>query len=270
MEIRKEKHECAVFCKILDVTRWEHSFHWHENFEICQLMDKGCSFLIDGQKVEAEAGDIISINRRSVHRFIVEGKNVNIRILQFPIKSILNLEANITPIKPHITKKELQKNPKLESLVNICLEEITAEAPLEFNEKNPYILSIIDCLYFTLAKNFPDKSGSREFGASRLFFNAVEYVNQHFCDEDITVESVAKHLYVSREKISTEFIKYAGASLKNYISELRIKEVNLLLDSGFDIGNAAMKCGFNNLRTFNYTYKRVIGMTPTEYLNSKK
>ena len=270
MEIRKENHKYAVVCSIKNASSWEHSFHWHENFEICQLMDKSCSFLIDGQSFEAEAGDIIAINRRSVHRFIVDNNDVNIRIMQFPIKTILDLEANIVPIKPHITKKELSEIPNLENLVNICFEEITAEAPLEFDEKNPYLYSLINTLYFTLAKNFPSTANSAEMGASRLFFKAVEYVNEHFCDEDITVESVAKHLYVSREKISGDFLKFAGVSLKNYISALRIKKVNFLLDSGLDIGCAALKCGFNNLRTFNYTYKRVVGMTPTEYLNSKK
>ncbi|MBQ8249776.1 MAG: helix-turn-helix domain-containing protein [Clostridia bacterium] len=269
MEIFKEKHEHDVTCHVKDATKWDHYFHWHENFEILRIINKSSKFLIDGQSVEADPGDIVVINRRSVHLFMIEDTDVKILIMQFPVKSLLALEAGLPNIKTHITKEELHAIPEVERLVDACIDRITKEAPLDVGVKNPYLFSLVNCLYFTLAKHFPSVADSRS-GASRLFFDAVDYINEHFTDEDITVESVAKQLYVSREKISGEFLKYSGVSLKNYICSLRIKKVNLLLDEGFDIGTAAMKCGFNNLRTFNYTYKRVVGITPTEYLNSRK
>ncbi len=269
MEIFEEKHEYEVVSRVRNVNTWCHSFHWHDHFEICRLINKSSKFLIDGQKIEADPGDIIVINRRSVHLFMVENKDVNILIMQFPVKSLLALEAGLPTIKPHITKKELHDLPEIEQVVDLCMNQITANAPLELGKNDPYIFSLINCLYFTLAKHFPSAANSRS-GPSRLFFNAVDYINEHFSDEDITVEAVAKQLYVSREKISSEFLNYSGVSLKNYICSLRIKKVNILLDEGCDIGTAAMKCGFNNLRTFNYTYKRIVGITPTEYLNSRK
>ena len=270
MEIFKEDHKYDICCHVKNVTQWLHVFHWHDNFEICEIINKTASFLIDGQTVVAEPGDLVFFNRRCVHLFMIEDKDVFIRIMQFPLKTLLAYDSNIQLITPHIKRGEISKITGLEKLVDVCLNEITNESPLEIGGKNPYLSGLVCTLYFALAKYFPNVKSSPHSTASKLFFDMVEYLNEHYTNEDITVESIAKRMYVSREKISAEFIKYAGMSLKNYLYSLRINAVNLLINDGCDIGSAALKCGFNNLRTFNYAYKRITGITPTEYLNQQK
>ena len=97
------------------------------------------------------------------------------------------------------------------------------------------------------------------------FYRITSYINEHF-KEDITVESVAKEMYVSRSGITSVFKKYAGTTVKDYINTLRVKNVNRLLLDGKNITEAAHECGFQNVRTLNNVYKRVMNMTPTEFL----
>ncbi len=270
MEIFKENHVYDIVCKIKNVTEWSHHFHWHDNYEICEVISNKAKFLINGKMIESGPGDIVFIDRRCVHLFAIEDEEVYIRIMQFPLKVLLNLESSIPSIKPLIKRGELKKYPELEKLVDTCMSEITSNSPLGIGEKDPYLSSLVGTLYFALAKYFSNTNDNSNSTASKLFFDTVEYLNNHYTDEDITVESIAKRMYVSREKMSSEFMKYAGMSMKHYLYSLRINAVNLLINYGCDIGDAALKCGFNNLRTFNYTYKRITGITPTEYLNKQK
>jgi len=80
---------------------------------MCQVIDKPCDFLVDGEIISALPGDIIVINEYVVHRFLIKNKNTNIRIIQLPLKSILNINAKQQPVKTHIKISELQSIPGL-------------------------------------------------------------------------------------------------------------------------------------------------------------
>ena len=66
--------------------------------------------------------------------------------------------------------------------------------------------------------------------------------------------------------MSKIFLKYSGISINEHISMLRIKCANQLLVGGQSIIEAALESGFQSVRTFNNTYKKYMGMTPTEYI----
>ena len=82
-------------------------FHWHENFEICRVFNGACSFLVDGVVYDASEGDIVIINERSVHDFLVDSPDVVIELVQFPLKMLLNSGVSIKPLKTVITKEEI-------------------------------------------------------------------------------------------------------------------------------------------------------------------
>ena len=55
-------------------------------------------------------------------------------------------------------------------------------------------------------------------------------------------------------------------SINSYITTLRLKNANYLLMHGKGISEAAYESGFQNLRTFNNSYQKQFGMSPTEYI----
>ena len=51
-----------------------------------------------------------------------------------------------------------------------------------------------------------------------------------------------------------------------YLNTIRIGHVcKLLADSDENVVNIAYECGFNNLANFNRQFKRLKGMSPSEY-----
>lgn len=246
-------------------------FHWHENYEICQPLNCNCDFLVDGVLIRAEPGDLISIAPQVIHRFLPQHPDSQIRVLQFPLRILLQSGSNTGTIKTHISRCQQEALPGVSQAVTMLMELMEQEPLVRVGgEKNVLLQSLAASLYYLLRKHFQGEQSAKARKDADLFFRAAEYVNAHFTQEDSTVERLAKQLCVSREKLSGVFLQYAGIPLKRYINTLRINYVNQLLLEGCDVSTASYSSGFNSIRTFNNVYRAIQGMTPTEYLKARK
>jgi len=265
MEIYKEKQGKVVsfrrdFFKNPDKSH----FYWHKKFEICQALTDGCAFYIDGAKVYAKAGDIVAINEYSVHQFIMDA-NSELRFFQITIDLLLNSRVPVKPLKTHITKEELLKVEGLYQKLNTLFDLIEQDKYAQSIADNPYLCNLASSFYFLLMKHFPNVETSAAISPDRNeFYKLTEYINVHYT-ENINVESIARSLHIHRGKLSKLFAKYAETDVTTYINSLRINHANLLLKSGTEITQAAFESGFQSIRTFNSIYKRIMGITPSEY-----
>lgn len=244
-----------------------HKFHWHDRYELCQILRGKCSFRVDGRLIDASAGDIIAINEQIIHQLIVNEGKTAIRIMQFPPKILMNLKSSIITLRPHISAAELSAVSGLAEKLNTLLDLAEDEGVVKFAADNAYLQGIVMSVYFILERHFPDNYTSHREGRDRQeFYKIVEFINEHF-REAISVESVARTLFLTRGHASAIFKRYSGTSIGNYVNDLRIKQANSLLRAGVSATEAALESGFSSIRTFNNTYKSVMGMTPSEYKN---
>lgn len=271
MVIWKEAEGTEMICHIMSMGPDSTAlFHWHQNIEFCQPLNKGCHFLVNGTLLKAEPGDIITIDRQVVHRFLPQEPDVHIRVLQFPLRILLHSGVTAGSLRNHISKEDILSIPNLWQNIYSLMQLMEQEPRVCTGETNNLLQSLMSSLYFLLLKHFPAQESIKAQKDADLFFHAVAYVNAHFDREDNSMDAIAKQLCVSREKLSSVFLQYAGISLKQYINTLRINYVNQLLLEGWDISSASFKSGFGSIRTFNSVYKAVTGMTPTAFLQTHK
>lgn len=270
MQIVQEKKQFDLFCKIKTYhLSGTHPFHWHENYEICQVINKPCSFRIDGELIAADVGDIVAIGDQTVHQFIIKEDDTDIRVIQFNPNILFGITDKILPLKTHIRACETEKDAELMNNLDSLLNLMEYEENIDNSEKNNYYKSITAALYFFLQRYFSDTEKSRPGKSTKGdFYRIAEYINEHY-KESITVNSIAAHFYFSRGKLSSVFKKYAGVGMNEYINQLRIKNANKLLLQGYSSTDAALSSGFESIRTFNSCYKRIMGMTPGEYVKSR-
>ena len=237
--------------------------HWHDRYEICRVY---CDFdfIVDNNRISAHSGDIVAINERSVHQFIPIAELTSLCVLQFPTSILLSSGAPISLVKPHITTEEMAKTPDLAKSIDFFLEKIKDE--MASDRGSLYLRSLMSSLYFLLAKHFPaDPESDLLKKERREFYTILEYINEHFA-ERLTMQELSSRLYISASRISSLFSIFAGVSPSTYIRGIRIRNANRLLDAGYTITDAAYESGFQNIRTFNYAYRSLVGCTPTEYL----
>lgn len=270
MKIVRESKRFDLYCKIRRCQLSDiHPFHWHENYEMCQVINKPCAFRIDGEMIEAVPGDIVTISEKTVHQFIIRENDSDIRIIQFNSNILFGITDKILPLKTHIPYTEIVKNNELRNNLGLLFGMMECEENIADSDNNNYYKAITAALYFLLQQHFPETAAKHSDKSSKNdFYRIVEYINNHF-SENITVDSISKHFYFSRGKLSTVFRKYSGMGVNDYINRLRIKNANMLLLKGESVTNAALSSGFESIRTFNNCYKKIMGLSPSEYVKSR-
>ena len=261
MEIVQENNNLKLACRFRRMQAGNESFHWHENYEICHLLNKPCSFLIDGVRIDADKGDIIAIDSYTVHRFLVPQDSTEIRILQFPVKLLFNACCPVNPLRMHIKAADIENIPGLRDAVENLFRLIENEGPLYCGNNNPCSESLTAALYFMLMRHFAYEYISNGNKDRVEFYRITGYISANLCG-DLTAQAMSKALFISRGKLTSVFLKYAGVSLNEYVNSLRVQHARSLLEKGCTVTDAAFESGFQSIRTFNSVYKRLTGETP--------
>ena len=93
------------------------------------------------------------------------------------------------------------------------------------------------------------------------------YINQHYND-NITLEHLAQIANMNKFHYSTVFKNINHQTVWDYILERRINTSLNYLNSTqkrMTILEIATLCGFNNTVNFNKCFKKIMGITPSEY-----
>jgi AraC-like DNA-binding protein len=80
------------------------------------------------------------------------------------------------------------------------------------------------------------------------------------------------HIYslssYSQTRLNTLFKQYTGTSLIQYITKQKIHYAcNLLNSTNYKISHIYSLAGFSSISGFNHAFKKIMGMTPSEYKN---
>ena len=103
---------------------------------------------------------------------------------------------------------------------------------------------------------------------SKLTIDVSNYI-QHHLSEPITTEEIAKHLFLSRSRLSVKFKQEAGITLNDYILSEKIEEAKRLLRySGKSMLSISLYLGFSSQSHFSRVFKKYTGITPNEYKES--
>ena len=92
---------------------------------------------------------------------------------------------------------------------------------------------------------------------------ALDYIQKHF--DEVTLESVAKHVHVSSAHLSRLFVKVLHHRFVDIVKEKRIEKARELLLSGVSVRDAALQVGYGNIAYFSTLFKQMCGVSPSEY-----
>ena len=95
--------------------------------------------------------------------------------------------------------------------------------------------------------------------------HVIDFVNEHLEEGDFGLENLAEHFAMSVSTLRRRLQDATGVSPKSYIQAIQMQRACELLDSGLQIADVAMQCGFAEPGSFTRTFKRVLGLTPTQY-----
>ncbi len=91
-----------------------------------------------------------------------------------------------------------------------------------------------------------------------------EYIDAHFC-ERIQRSDIANRFFMSEDYLSHLFRKQFRVTIPQYVNQRRIDYAAELLRRGYSVSEVSMECGFENIPYFSTVFKRLTGVTPSEY-----
>lgn len=105
-------------------------------------------------------------------------------------------------------------------------------------------------------------------GKSKYVVQAMNYISQHFNDADISITTIADAMSVSEGHLSHIFKKETGLTVISYLTQYRIhKAMELLKDYRCKVYEVAEQVGYRDVSYFSSIFKKVSGMSPSEYQN---
>ena len=143
-----------------------------------------------------------------------------------------------------------------------------------FLYRQNYLNEVLGCKSYTelrrwflekMSKACSDLTKKKQEKEVSVIGKSKEYINQKF-SKDISLEEVAKHVDISSYYFSKLFKEEEGMNFIDYVTNLRIEKAKRLLKEGnVSIKEVCVESGYTDPNYFSRIFKKVVGITPTEY-----
>lgn len=95
---------------------------------------------------------------------------------------------------------------------------------------------------------------------------AVAYIEEHLNEEDLSIVSVANHVFLNSVYFGRIFKNTFHMTFKKYLMERRMERAKRLLEEGkVSIGAICEQVGIGNSSYFSHLFKEYTGKLPSEY-----
>lgn len=118
---------------------------------------------------------------------------------------------------------------------------------------------------FTVNSSVEPEQLRQDFNLSKVTGFMEENISQK-----INLQEIADSLKLSKFYFSKKFLQHTGVSPIRYFLELKIKHACKLLDeSNMSVKDVALKIGYEDPYYFSRLFKKIMGLSPTQYRQSQ-
>ena len=105
---------------------------------------------------------------------------------------------------------------------------------------------------------------------TEIYQRVLDYMEAHLNDH-LTIDQICKENLVGRSQLQKIFKEHSGMGIIEYFSFLKIKSAKELIRTGHrNFTQIADIMGYSSIHYFSRQFKKVTGMTPSEYASSIK
>ena len=109
-------------------------------------------------------------------------------------------------------------------------------------------------------------AGARNPGQRRAIRKAIEWIHARYENPELSVQEVTEVTAITSTYFSRLFKEETGTTFIQYLTDLRMNRAKELLAlPDVKVGEIAEQVGYTNYYHFAKTFKKQIGVTPTDY-----
>lgn len=226
----------------------EREFHGYH--ELVFFMEGSSSLISKNIQRELTHGSIVMIPKEHFHQFCVTQPQSYVRcILGF--HETPEIRALVSEVMDTI-KIIVTPDEKVSGVLERVIEIVKSQ--LSDTYKKLFVKSaIVELLIYINQHTSHFISKSIRF--SPVVSGALSIIDEKYA-ENLSVDRIAKLLYISPSTLAHKFSKEVNLSLYQYIIKKRLSVANDLIKKGQPLTKAALSSGFNDYSSFYRLYKK--------------
>lgn len=232
--------------------------HIHEFFEIEYVVDGHGTCLIDGREYPLEKNSLFFLTHTNTHGI----RDGDADLITVMFKGEYEGEFLSMPAMSPYASPFFQLSEEDGQFAFSVLSELSKVHTTNLK----YSIMLLQCLLQKLT--YYPRTESREY--LPYIQQAILYVTENF-RHGVTLEETAAHLGLSATYLSNIFVKQTGINFKTYINNLQFSHAkNLLACTNMPISETHKYAGFGDYANFSRRFKKLFGLTPSEYRKQLK
>lgn len=246
-------------CRMFIPPHYSVKFHADADNELIHIIDgKLALFFESGKEFYAERNDTLFIPRGVRHKDVFEAKaGLEVIHINFKWGKADEFFASASPdFMKTLSSKD--KNEALLLFDMFRLDQYDLADNLSVAECR--LAHLLGIAWRHVFASFNENTGADAY--SRLASFARNYMTAHLAD-DITIDSVAAYLKVSRSTLTRAFRCSSGMSFNERLCSMRMNEAySMLRESRGNVAECALKCGYHDPAYFSKVFKKHFGFSP--------
>lgn len=239
--------------------------HCHEEIETVTVLSGEVDALIDGRSVTMREGEIWVILPGEVHSYTTRTASCTHLMKLYAPSEFLSLRVWE---RGRITETDPYYGDFRETVEMIVREDAEREAGYSYalaSATDRFTMLILRCL----SPERVSERAQKEIGTNRDFLARFEvYLEKHYA-EQITLDGAAAYMHYSRYYFAHRFAQITGETFFDYVTQFRLERARTALQSGRNVLETALACGFGSARSLHRAFKKHYGIAPVEVKKRK-
>ena len=272
--------------KYIADSRYSCEMHTHDFIELSYIISGRALHYIGDAVYEAQAGDLVIVNYGVKHTFVPLNdteERFSTYDLLFTPKFFDSAEIGSSDFyelaSSYLFYSVLPENQIRDYMLNLIrpeadiFNELFSKIYNEFTIKQSGFVSMIRAYLIELITLIFREIGSKSSVPDKKMNaveKAIEYMKRHY-NTRINLDNIVADLFLSKDYFRQLFKKSTGTSITDYIQKVRVDEAcRLLRCSDATVSEISECCGFNDIKFFYKTFKKLTGKTPNEFRKEKE
>ena len=161
-----------------------------------------------------------------------------------------------------------EDNPVLYGINNPAIRSVFEELiELSISPKNHDKLLILSKSYqllYEIAVCIPQNQSEQRNSSNEIVERIVNYISENFT-RPLNLDMLSELVHINKCYLISVFKRHTGISPIQYLIQYRISNACQLLRTDRTISEIAAMCGFQELTNFLIRFKKITGLTPSQY-----
>jgi len=237
--------------------------HFHDNIEVIMPSQGEIICNIEGKAIYLTEGQCMLINQNVIHNIDIASETATFTYIQFNISDFLKNTNTLYIHNKDNVKYYIDKNHKdLSALFEDIFDEYTGQ-------KENYEIYIHSCILKLIVYmsrlniiNIRKLSGNN---ADDIVYNTIKYLHKNY-NQPLTLDKISEEFNISKYHLSHIFKNITGSTIMEFLTSIRFSHIEaLLIKTNKNVSQIAYECGFTSIQHFNKVFKKIKGLSPTQY-----